>query len=276
MIIVFESENELVKQLVDSIYIFRKGESGVEFIAYPSVNIPVALLRNATINIKDRGIFVENSDKTDYCAMACNQFYSSAHLRYPKLVDEIAINFKPLGFVSYTGAKPENSKIFPFRQWDKFLPELFHLVFGTDNQELQFHYIEQFLIERYVPLPDERNLLKTLELLSDTTIDYKLQDIADIIGIHYKQLYRLFSANVGCSPKRYQKLTKFRNSVRSKLKDGCKSRLVDICYEHDYTDQPYFIKQFKELTGEKPTHFFKEITSFGNEKVIFKIRYPDV
>jgi len=271
MINVLEPQNEQLKQFVDSIYIFKRSVSKLEFTAYPSANISVALLRNAIVSVREGLIYIENSDTPNHFSIACNQFSGSVHLQYLQLVDEIAINFKPLGFPSYTRSKPENSEIFSVREWNKFLPDLFRIVFETEAREQQLYYIEQFLLEQYLPLPDEAILLKALKLLTDTTTNYKMQEIADLVGMHYKHLYRQFTENVGCNPTHYRKLEKFRSSVVSKLKKGNKSRLVDICYAHDYTDQPYFIKQFKELTGERPARFFKEVTSFGNDKVIFKI-----
>lgn len=271
MINVLEPRSELLKQFVDSIYIFKRGEGGLEFTAYPSANIPVAMLRNATVSVEDEIIYIESSETPNHFAIACNQFSSMAHLQYLQLVDEIAINFKPLGFTSFTRSKPGSGKVFTFEDWDELLAGLFRMVFETENQQQQLNYIEQFLLAQYAPLPGEAVLLKALELLADTTTDYKMQEIATLTGMHYKQLYRQFTENVGCSPAHYRKLVKFRSSVVSKLKTSNKARLVDICYEHDYTDQPYFIRQFKELTGEKPTRFFKEVSSFGNDKVIFKV-----
>lgn len=270
MIDVLEPRNEILKQFVDSIYILKKGTGSLEFTAYPSANLPVALFRNATVSFGN-SLIIEQSERPNHFAIACNQFTDSVHLQYPQLVDEIAINFKPLGFASHTRLKPVRSKIFAFAAWNALLPELFCNVFGTEDTEEQLNYIELFLLSQYVPLHDEAVLLKSLTLLADTATDYKMQEIADRVGMHYKQLYRLFTENVGCSPAHYRKLMRFRNSVASKLKSGGKVRLVDICYEQDYTDQPYFIKQFKELTGERPARFFKGVSSFGNEKVIFKI-----
>lgn len=241
-----------------------------EFTAYPSTATPAALLRNAVVSVEDDHINVESSHTPNHFAIACNQFTGSTHLRYLQLVDEIAINFKPLGFSSFTRAKPQNTKIFSISDWDEHLPDLFNTVFETESQEQQLHYIEQFLIKQYVPLPAEAILLKALELLADTTANYKMEEIAAVVGVHHKQLYRQFVENVGCSPAHYRKVVKFRSSVISKLKKSTEARLVDICYAHDYTDQPYFTKQFKELTGENPTRFFRGVTSFG-ENVIFKI-----
>ena len=271
MINVLEPKNELLKKFVDSIYIFKRDTRSLEFTAYPSVNTPVALLRNAIVSVADTVVYIESSDKPNHFGIACNQFLSSTHVQYQQLVDEIAINFKPLGFSSYTRLKPINSKVSSFGEWNKFLPDLFRIVFATDDPEEQLNYIEQFLLEQYIPLPNESILLNALELLTDKNTNYKMQEIAGHVRLHYKQLYRQFTENVGCSPTHYRKLVKFRSSVISKFEKGNKARLVDICYTHDYTDQSYFIKQFKELTGERPVHFFKEVSSFGNNKVIFKI-----
>lgn len=271
MINVIEPENELVKQFVDSIYVFTKSDNTLEFTAYPSINTPVGLLRNATINIDKEHVCITNTDLSTPIAIACNQFFNGIHLQYLQTVDEIAINFKPLGFSSFTNSKPLYKKIYSFKDWDNLLPDLFQDVFSTNEPNQQLFFIEKFLIKQYTALTDETILLKTLALLNETKKNYKMQEIADIVGVHYKQLYRSFVENIGCSPTHYRKLLKFRTSIISKIKDGDKSRLVDICYDHDYTDQAYFIKQFKELTGEKPTHFFKEVSSFGNDKVIFKM-----
>jgi AraC-like DNA-binding protein len=271
MINVLEPQNELLKQFVDSIYIFRKSSEKLEFIAYPSLNTPVALFRNTVLSMENGHVNIENTGVPNHFGMACNQFSENIHLQYLQLVDEVAINFKPLGFPSFTQSRLKDEKVFSFHDWDKLLPDLLHNIFTADKPEQQLFYIEELLLERYAPLPDEAILLKALELLNDATMDYKMQEVAGLVGVHYKQLYRSFKENVGCSPAHYRKLVKFRTSVVSKIKKGSKARLIDICYNYDYTDQSYFIKQFKELTGEKPTHFFKEASSFGDDKVIFKI-----
>jgi AraC-like DNA-binding protein len=271
MINVLEPQNDLLRQFVDSIYIYKKGTEGLEFTAYPNINIPICLLRNAVAGMEGRHIYVAPSDTPNYGTMVCSQFSGSLQLRYLQMVDEIAINFKPLGFISFTHSKPQESKLYSFPHWDALLPGLFDQVFATEDQQLQLHYIEQLLLNQYAPLPDEAMLLKAVGLLHDTTADYKIQEIAAIVGLPYKQLYRSFTENVGCSPVHYRKLVRFRSAVISKIKKGDKARLVDICYDNDYTDQPYFAKQFKALTGEKPTRFFKDITSFGDNRVIFKM-----
>lgn len=271
MIEVLEPQDRLVRQFVDSAYVLRKGTGRLEFTAYPGINTPVGLFRDAAIHANAGGVSIESSDAPNYFAMACNQFSSHIHLQYVQLVDEIAINFKPLGFASFSGSKPQPEKLHCFGGWNKSLPSLFSDVFGTDSPEQQLQHIETFLLERYSPVAEEPVLLRTLDLLNDTSTEQRMQDIANTVGMHYKQLYRLFRKNVGCSMAQYRNLVKFRRSVASKITGGNQARLVDVCYDNGYTDQPYFIKQFKQLTGEKPGRFFKQVVSFGKNKVIFKM-----
>ncbi|PZF74914.1 helix-turn-helix domain-containing protein [Taibaiella soli] len=271
MINVFEPQSDLLKLFVDSIYVLKKDKGTLDLTAYPSVNTPVGLLRNAKVSTENQTVFIENATVQNYVAMVCGKFQGSMHVRYTQVVDEIAINFKPLGFVSFTQFKPQNDLLYYFDNWNEMLPALFESVFATADSQQQLEYIEHFLLTQYRPVNEESVLLKAIQLLSDTSKDYKIEEIANLVGVHYKQLYRAFTELIGCSPAHYRKLTKFRTSVVSKIQKGDNARLTDICYEQDYTDQPYFSRQFKELTGEKPTRFFKDITSFGNDKLIFKI-----
>ena len=271
MIEVMELRHELLKQFVDSIYVLKNDTCGFEFTAYPTANTPVGLFRNTRMNVAAECVYIESSDTPNHFAIACNQLSSGMHLQYLQLVDEIAINFKPLGFSRFSQSKLGSKKVFCFVEWDEQLPGLFNDVFATADTKQQLQHIEKFLLKQYTPSAYDAILLKALELLNDTTTDYKMQEIAGIIGIHYKQLYRQFTENIGCSLAHYRNLVKFRTSVASKIVSGDKARLVDVCYNNGYTDQPYFIRQFKKLTGEKPTCFFRKAVSFGKSKVIFKI-----
>ena len=276
MIVVLEPQNEVIKQFVDSIYVFRKGEEKLDFTAYPSTNTPVGLFRNAAVTVCGGSIHVHPSHALGHFAMVCHPLSGGIRLHYAQMVDEIAINFKALGLRSHTRSQQGDGIISCFHDWDDGLPTLFHNVFATHDSALQLHHIETFLLARYAPLAEQATLLSALQLLNDTTTDHKMQEIATLAGVHYKQLYRLFTEYIGCSPAHYRKLVKFRGSIVSKLKKGAAARLVDICYDNAYTDQPYFTKQFKELSGQRPARFFKEVTSFGNDKVIFRLGDPDV
>lgn len=174
MIEVLEPQDRLVQQFVDSIYVLKKDTATLDITAYPTVNTPVALFRNATLSLDQGCVHMTHTDTPNHFAMGCNQFSSITRLQYIQLVDEIAINFKPLGFAAFTRSKPAKEKVFPFYDWDALLPDLFHNVFTADSKEQQLGYIEKMLLSQYQPLPDEALLLKALALLNDITTDYKM------------------------------------------------------------------------------------------------------
>lgn len=271
MIDVWEPRDEVLRKFVDSIYVLTRSSDKLEFTAYAGLNTPVAVLSNTAVYAEGGNVRITASDNPNYVAIACNQFFNSVHLQYEQLVDEIAINFKPLGFASFARSSVKDSKVFGFTQWNDHIPELFRQVFMVSDARLQLECIEQFLLQQYSPVQNEAVLLRTLALLQDHYCDYKMQEIAEFSGISYKQLYRIFTEHIGCSPAHYRKLFRFRRSVADKITEGNAIRLTDISHKHDYTDQAHFNRQFKELTGEKPTRFFSEVTAFGDTKVIFKI-----
>jgi len=271
MIEVLEPQHPLLKQFVDSIYVFRKGGNTLGFTAYPGTNTPVGMFRNAALHVDSGGVNIDESDIPNHFAVASNLFSGDIHLQYLQAVDEIAINFKPLGFTSFTDSRPAAEKLFFFDAWNGALPDLFNDIFATDDPAQRLQLIEHFLLNRYKPVAGEQILLRALELLNDLSREEKMDQIAAHAGVHYKQLYRLFKEHVGCSLAQYRKLLKFRSSVVSKLGTAGKTRLVDICYDNGYTDQPYFIREFRRMTGENPGRLFRKLVSFGNEKLIFKI-----
>lgn len=271
MIEVLEPEDELLRRFVDSIYVFGKGPGPLEFTAYPSTNTPVGLFRDVQLSVAPGRVSIAASDVPNYLAIACNPFASAIHLHYRELCDEIAINFKPLGFSSFSRCKPRSGQLTDIDAWNTLLPGLFETVFATKDSRERLHCIETFLLAQYIPVPEEAKLLKALELLNDISANHRMADIAAAAGLHYKQLYRLFSDNIGCSMAHYRNLVKFRASVFSKLDPAEKRRLVDVCYANGYTDQAYFIRQFRQLTGEKPGKFFRDAVAFGKNKIIFKM-----
>lgn len=262
--------NELLRKYVESIYIFEKDNESIKYTSYPSPNVAVGLFRDTEINNTGNHFIITPSDKSNYISLACNRLFYPLSIHYPQMVDEIAINFTNIGFAAftqYTFSKPEN--YFLFSSWNDDIKPLFDAVFSKNSNEERLHTIESFLLKHYTPITDEPILNKAIGLLSDNTTNFSLQQIAEVTGIHYKDLYRRFSKYIGCSPAHYRKIARFRKSVFSKLNNAQLAKLADLCYEYNYSDQSHFIKQFQELTGENPKAFFKNISQFGH--IVWKI-----
>jgi len=261
--------NPLIKKYVEAIYLFKRGSEVSEYFAYPSLHTAVALFRDADVLYNDARVTISPSHKERFAAMASNRLHRTTAIKYVCMVDEIAINFRPPGFSLFTGREPRKNN-FPFDNWDAQLPKMMNAVFSTEDKNEQLAVIEAFLLTQYEPIECEDMIDKVIAMLCDFNSELSIQDIADSCGVHYKYLSRCFVKYVGCSAAHFRKVARFRASVQAKLRQDNQLNFTGICYDNNFTDQSYFIKQFKELTGESPGMFFKDVSSFADSHIVWK------
>lgn len=70
---------------------------------------------------------------------------------------------------------------------------------------------------------------------------------------NYTTLNRLFTLNIGISPKKFERLIKFRRSLCHLL--DSESRLTSIASESGYFDQSHFIREFKLFVDCTPSRY---------------------
>ncbi len=261
--------NPLITKYVEAIYLFKRGNEVSEYFAYPSLHTAVALFKDAQVEYNAAQVTIHPNLEKGFCAMASNRLHCTTVIRYDGMVDEIAINFRPPGFSLFTGRELQKNN-FPFDNWDAQLPKMMNAVFSTEDKNEQLAVIEAFLLSQYEPIECEDMIDKAIAMLSNFESELSIQDIADSCGVHYKYLSRCFVKYVGCSAAHFRKVARFRASVQAKLREGDQLNFTGICYDNNFTDQSYFIKQFKELTGESPGMFFKDVSSFADNHIVWK------
>jgi AraC-like DNA-binding protein len=82
----------------------------------------------------------------------------------------------------------------------------------------------------------------------------KIEDVAASLGVSPRHLRRVFTANVGVSPKEFHRMIRLGRVLRSLPTSANWSR---IAYEFGYHDQAHFIAEFRELVGMTPGRFVK-------------------
>ena len=269
--ILFEPQNNLVKKYVNTIYVINKSREQKSYIAFPTSYLAIGLFRNAVITCTGNEIQIKQSGRKTHVGIAVNLLIEPMKVCYETMPDEIAINFKPFGFTSFSRENVQGNKSFFFiTSWQDKLKELFDKVFGTQEPREQLAIIESFLSDHFTRIENEEALLKATAILSDFTEDHSMNEVAEIAGMHYKVLYRSFMKYIGCSPAHFRKIARFRNSVDERLKSKGLPRFTEICYNNNYTDQPYFIKEYQRLTGESPKEFFRHISVLGDNNIIWR------
>jgi AraC-like DNA-binding protein len=91
----------------------------------------------------------------------------------------------------------------------------------------------------------------------------KLYDLNKEFEISYPTLNRHFTEVAGISPKKMERLLKFRKSICTIT--SCKSGLTNIGLEAGYFDQAHFIKEFSSFMGCSPKHFYKSIKTISDK-----------
>lgn len=105
-------------------------------------------------------------------------------------------------------------------------------------------------------------LLKQMERVNIATRIYQFNpektflQIADQMGISYRQLQRDFGAFLGMTPTEYERTSRFQRAVKY-LKELPASQASIMS---GYWDQAHMIKEFKELSGRTP----KQIIQIGD------------
>lgn len=181
----------------------------------------------------------------------------------------------------------------------RFLPAMIPQLFGINASELSDRVenlrsiipgTSDFISQSFDPGMNEKvikNLLDNyfIELLSKHSIKYdnRFYEAVDIImknyrnvriesdlntGLSSRQLRRQFEFYIGSSAKKFIKVVRFQNVLRS-IPSSKSLRLNKQFFDTGYYDQAHFIKEFKTLFGETPGKTFRYILSdFYNDSQI--------
>lgn len=84
-----------------------------------------------------------------------------------------------------------------------------------------------------------------------------LKELLENLKVSERSFERKFKEEVGISPKMFSRICRFQASL-NQLRNNDFSKLSDIAFENDYSDQSHFIRTFKEFTGISPYQFTKQ------------------
>ncbi len=109
---------------------------------------------------------------------------------------------------------------------------------------------EAFLMQRLTPRPIGLHpaIAQTLDALLP---DARIGLLRAASGLNRKRFDSLFRDSVGLTPKRYQRLIRFRAAL-ARLAEGEQADLADIAYAAGFSDQAHFQHEFRAIAGITP------------------------
>lgn len=86
-----------------------------------------------------------------------------------------------------------------------------------------------------------------------------IQDMANVFGISYSHLHRLFSRKMGTSPQKY--LVKTRLNACKEWLEQSELSMREIAHETGFSDEHHFNRMFVRHTGMTPGEYRKKMTT---------------
>lgn len=143
-----------------------------------------------------------------------------------------------------------NDQIIPLQEIDSSLfEELFDI---CSHKPYDFQLLDDFWEKKFKEVRIDARILAAIEMIVIRSGDIDINLVSEHIGISSRQLERLFRAQVGLTPKRFARTIRFFHTHKYLTKEG----IDDLCFkvlEKGYYDQAHFNREYKALTGLKPT-----------------------
>lgn len=273
----FYPKHALLKDVIEYYY-FQKTDSenfSTDYYAFPNILKPLNIHKNVICNINGHNVNVTGVKQKNYLMILNGRYELPLHVQQRGKIDKVTIVFKPIGLnyfikTPFNEIAQEPTQI--FTEWIKtsncttFLNQFFN---EQDNSK-RIVILENYLLSLYKPFTENLFLIDVLSTLSDFSTQVSIKDIARNLSLSSRTLDRVFKKHLGISPVGFRKIARFRHSLKNKLFNSKFNTLTKIGYESNFYDQSYFIKVYKNLTGQNPKAFFNSIDKLADDRLIFK------
>lgn len=146
---------------------------------------------------------------------------------------------------------------------DKAVQTLHQQLLEAGTTRARLALLEAYLLQRLTQLekklPKPRLIGKVIEEMQQSDFFDNINNVADRYGITSRYLQKLFLQHTGLTPKLYNQVHRFQNSLQLIAQQH--QSLTAIAYACGYFDQSHFIREFKSFAGVNPSAFDTANTS---------------
>lgn len=99
-----------------------------------------------------------------------------------------------------------------------------------------------------------------LEVIRQHNGNIQIAEVEQLTGISQRTLQRLFSEEIGLSPKAFSRIIRCQSAI-STINQASDIKLIELANDLGFSDQPHFVREFKKLISSTPFEYQKHISA---------------
>ncbi len=244
--------NKVLKKYIKYFLFIKNDEADYEksHVSYPNTNHCLGLYKGNILTPVSE-LEYKVTEASGYHSYLTGIYNRPVTFHMHGVLDEICIDFEPMGFEILTGYKASslafvNSIVENLlrNEWKQIYEQAFKFIDPLKRAEVLEDFFLRHLVEkhRFKYFPFNQIYAKDVDQLQK------------VFNLSYRSLHRLYTDSMGLSPKEFLKISRFRKSLEA-LKPSVKH--AHLAYDTGYADQSHMIREYKKYTGKTPQQFLK-------------------
>ncbi|MBD0269340.1 MAG: AraC family transcriptional regulator [Cyanobacteria bacterium Co-bin8] len=187
----------------------------------------------------------------------------------PSGLNQVGVKFKPAGLFTLLRqplSELVNQMVSPDELGDSSLRLLGEQVFDASTEAAKIVVLNTFFLRRLLVVEAPDPLVeKALRMILEQQGNLRIDDLKDVLGVHYKTLERRFKTYVGLTPKVFARVVRFKHTYKRFHAVATKDPAFFL--DLGYYDQNHFIKDFKYFLHTTPTAYLRQRQAVSDEIV---------
>ncbi len=171
----------------------------------------------------------------------------------------MGVQFKPGGAIAFFGGSARdfgNAHVSLADIWGADAHRLHQRLVQAPTPEDKIAILFRAMVERHRDCERHPAVSLALSRFARAPHRTSVRAIAREAEVSAKRLIHLFAEQVGMTPKRYLRVSRFQR-VLARVYAAPSVDWMEEVERHGYYDQPHFIREFREFSGFTPTEYFR-------------------
>lgn len=215
-------------------------------------------------NLDEDELGFSDAERPEGCKSFSGAVFSGAHAQ-PLFVQTrkhvVGVHFKPGGafrFLGVPASELADTHVDVRALWGKATQVLREQLCTAVDPADRFRVLESALVARLEnALEEHRAVRAALDIFGRTGGEAKTRDLAAHLGLSQRHFIRLFSNQVGVTPKQFGRVQRFQR-VLELTRSSSAPDWADVAVACGYFDQSHLIHDFQTLSGLNPTEFLRQ------------------